>query len=42
MKHKEQQDYNNELDSLIIDLQSFIELSFHQDENQVWLWSMRS
>lgn len=38
MKHKEQQDYNNALDSLINDLQSFVELSFHEDEISINEW----
>lgn len=38
MKHKEQQDYNNALDVLINDLQSFIELSFREDETSINEW----
>lgn len=38
MQHKEQQGYNNAVDFLANDLQSFIELSFHEDETSIDEW----
>jgi len=38
MKEKEQLDYNESLDSLVNDLQHFIELSFHHDEISINEW----
>lgn len=38
MKDKKQQDYNDALDTLINDLQSFIELSFQEDEISIDEW----
>lgn len=42
MKHKEQKNYNNALDGLINDLQSFIELSFHGDETSINEWIFKT
>jgi len=42
MKHKEQLDYNYEIERLIKKLQSFIELTFHGDETPINEWIFKT